>query len=208
MIFIDSVKYKKIGVKRISETTSEQSARPLMYKHDRCVNYDSYAEYDMDKRARKDLVLSRKTIPWTSSYRYPGVILCDDLSMKTYVQAAIAKVSKTAGIFKHLSPSFGAFPLDERILVYKTVIRCLEYALGDIALTAAELNVPEKKQNEILRWLFAVPAHTPIEMLLQTTTQRQVSLACRRDERYKWSEMFNKGPRLPCHAVFAAQLEV
>jgi hypothetical protein len=71
----------------------------------------------VDKRSRKDLVLSWKRIPWTSSYRYPGVILCDDLSMMPYVNVAIAKVSKTAGIFKHLSSSFGAFPLGERVQV-------------------------------------------------------------------------------------------
>jgi hypothetical protein len=75
------------------------------------------------------------------------------------------------------------------------------------------LNVLEKKQNVILRWLFAVPAHTPIEMLLhlgrlQTMSQRKVSLACRREERYNWPKRFNKGPRLPCRAVFAALLEV
>jgi hypothetical protein len=65
------------------------------------------------------------------------------------VDAAIATVSKTAGIFKHLHLS-----------------------------------------------------------RLQTMTQRQVSLACRREHRYTWSEMFNKGPRLHCHAVFDALLEV
>jgi hypothetical protein len=35
----------------------------------------------VDKRVRNDLVLWRKTIPWTSPYRYLGVILCDELSM-------------------------------------------------------------------------------------------------------------------------------
>jgi hypothetical protein len=77
-----------------------------------------------------------------------------------------------------------------------------------VSLFYLELYVKLSIYLSILRWLFAVPAHTPIEMLLhlgrlQTMTQRQVSLACRR-ERYKWSERFNKGPRLPCHAVFAA----